>query len=29
VVWAIQEGRQAARAVDKYLMYGETVLPDY
>jgi glutamate synthase (NADPH/NADH) small chain len=29
VVWAIQEGRLAARAVDKYLMYGETVLPDY
>jgi glutamate synthase (NADPH/NADH) small chain len=29
VVWAIQEGRQTARAVDKYLMYGETVLPDY
>jgi glutamate synthase (NADPH/NADH) small chain len=27
VVWAIQEGRQAARGVDKYLMYGETVLP--
>jgi glutamate synthase (NADPH/NADH) small chain len=29
VVWAIHEGRQAARAVDKYLMYGETMLPDY
>jgi glutamate synthase (NADPH/NADH) small chain len=29
VVWAIQEGRQTARAVDRYLMYGETVLPDY
>jgi glutamate synthase (NADPH/NADH) small chain len=29
VVWAIQEGRQTARGVDKYLMYGETVLPDY
>jgi glutamate synthase (NADPH/NADH) small chain len=29
VVWAIQEGRLAARAVDKYLMYGESVLPDY
>jgi glutamate synthase (NADPH/NADH) small chain len=27
VVWAIQEGRRAARGVDKYLMYGETVLP--
>jgi glutamate synthase (NADPH/NADH) small chain len=27
VVWAIQEGRQAARAVDKFLMFGETVLP--
>jgi len=26
VVWAIQEGRTAARGVDKYLM-GETVLP--
>jgi glutamate synthase (NADPH/NADH) small chain len=26
VVWAIREGRQAARAVDKYLM-GETTLP--
>jgi glutamate synthase (NADPH) small chain len=26
VVWAIREGRQAARAVDEYLM-GETVLP--
>jgi glutamate synthase (NADPH/NADH) small chain len=29
VVWAIKEGRQAARAVDKYLMFGESVLPDY
>jgi glutamate synthase (NADPH/NADH) small chain len=27
VVWAIQEGRRAAREIDKYLMYGETVLP--
>jgi glutamate synthase (NADPH/NADH) small chain len=27
VVWAIHEGRKAARGVDKYLMYGETVLP--
>jgi glutamate synthase (NADPH/NADH) small chain len=27
VVWAIHEGRRAARGVDKYLMYGETVLP--
>ena len=26
VVWAIREGRQAAHAVDKYLM-GETNLP--
>jgi glutamate synthase (NADPH/NADH) small chain len=26
VVWAIAEGRQAARSVDQYLM-GETVLP--
>jgi len=26
-VWAINEGRRAARGVDKYLMYGETVLP--
>jgi glutamate synthase (NADPH/NADH) small chain len=26
VVWAIREGRQAARAVDEYLM-GESVLP--
>ena len=26
VVWAIREGRQAAHAVDKYLM-GETTLP--
>jgi glutamate synthase (NADPH/NADH) small chain len=29
VVWAINEGRLAARAVDKYLMFGESVLPDY
>jgi len=29
VVWAINEGRQAARAVDKFLMFGESVLPDY
>jgi glutamate synthase (NADPH) small chain len=27
VVWAIQEGRQAAQHVDRYLSYGETVLP--
>jgi glutamate synthase (NADPH/NADH) small chain len=27
VVWAIQEGRRAARGVDTYLMYGESVLP--
>jgi len=27
VVWAIHEGRQAAREVDKFLMHGETVLP--
>ena len=27
VVWAIQEGRQAAQAVDRYLSYGDTVLP--
>ncbi len=27
VVWAIHEGRRAAKGVDKYLMYGETVLP--
>ena len=27
VVWAIHEGRKAARGVDRYLMYGETVLP--
>ena len=26
VVWAIREGRQAARAVDEYLM-GESLLP--
>jgi glutamate synthase (NADPH/NADH) small chain len=29
VVWAINEGRLAARGVDKYLMFGESVLPDY
>jgi glutamate synthase (NADPH) small chain len=27
VVWAIEEGRKAARGVDRYLMYGETNLP--
>jgi glutamate synthase (NADPH/NADH) small chain len=27
VVWAIHEGRRAAREVDRFLMYGETVLP--
>ena len=27
VVWAIREGRLAARGVDRYLMHGETVLP--
>ena len=27
VVWAINEGRRAAKGVDRYLMYGETVLP--
>jgi glutamate synthase (NADPH/NADH) small chain len=27
VVWAIHEGRRAARGLDRYLMYGETVLP--
>jgi len=27
VVWAIQEGRRAAREVDRFLMNGETVLP--
>ncbi len=27
VVWAINEGRKAARGVDRYLMYGETYLP--
>jgi glutamate synthase (NADPH/NADH) small chain len=26
VVWAIREGREAARGVDRYLMYGETYL---
>jgi glutamate synthase (NADPH/NADH) small chain len=27
VVWAIREGRRAARGVDRYLMFGETILP--
>jgi glutamate synthase (NADPH) small chain len=27
VVWAIHEGRIAARGVDRFLMFGETVLP--
>ncbi len=27
VVWAIHEGRRAARSADKYLMYGESYLP--
>ena len=27
VVWAIHEGRRAARGVDKYLMQGESYLP--
>ncbi|MBI4912311.1 MAG: glutamate synthase subunit beta [Acidobacteria bacterium] len=27
VVWAIHEGRNTARSVDRYLMYGETYLP--
>jgi glutamate synthase (NADPH/NADH) small chain len=27
VVWAIKEGREAAQAIDRYLSYGETVLP--
>ena len=27
VVWAIHEGRRAARGADKYLMYGESYLP--
>jgi len=27
VVWAIREGRQAAQSVDRYLVYGDTVLP--
>ena len=26
VVWAIHEGRNAARSVDRYLMYGQTYL---
>jgi glutamate synthase (NADPH/NADH) small chain len=29
VVWAIREGRQAARGVDRYLSRGESVLPGY
>ena len=28
VVWAIHEGRRAARNVDKFLTHGETVLPE-
>ena len=28
VVWAIREGRQAARGVDRYLSFGESVLPE-
>jgi len=27
VVWAIREGRLASRGVDRFLMFGETVLP--
>ena len=27
VVWAIHEGRNTARSVDRYLMYGKTYLP--
>lgn len=27
VVWAIHEGRKAARGVDRYLMYGQSYLP--
>jgi glutamate synthase (NADPH/NADH) small chain len=27
VVWAIREGREAARSVDRFLSHGETVLP--
>jgi glutamate synthase (NADPH) small chain len=27
VVWAIREGRQAAQSVDRYLVYGDAVLP--
>ena len=26
VVWAIHEGRNTARSVDRYLMYGNTYL---
>ena len=26
VVWAIHEGRNTARSVDRYLMYGKTYL---
>jgi glutamate synthase (NADPH/NADH) small chain len=29
VVWAIREGRQAARGVDQYLSRGESMLPGY
>jgi glutamate synthase (NADPH/NADH) small chain len=29
VVWAIREGRLAARAVDRFLSFGESVLPAY
>jgi glutamate synthase (NADPH/NADH) small chain len=29
VVWAIREGRQAARGVDRFLSRGESVLPGY
>ena len=27
VVWAIKEGRSAARGVDRYLMHGDALLP--
>jgi glutamate synthase (NADPH/NADH) small chain len=27
VVWAIREGRQAARAIDEFLMSGQSDLP--
>ncbi|MGA2513561.1 MAG: glutamate synthase subunit beta [Candidatus Limnocylindrales bacterium] len=29
VVWAINEGRLAARAVDRYLMFGDSILPEF